>query len=124
MAWHAHRGQTLVLLVYLSSRGLSGASQHQGPFQPGVDPLQPGHCLSAREPAELENRYKNAVFYTDQLLEQMLTQLQLQGLMIRPSSWSPPTTVREFNETQSNSWGYDSNALDLSGAGPPGAGLA
>ncbi|MFE8730978.1 sulfatase-like hydrolase/transferase, partial [Aeromonas hydrophila] len=58
---------------------------------------------------KLENRYKNSVFYTDQLLEQMLSQLQQQGLSEQTIVVITSNHGQEFNETQSNSWGYGSN---------------
>lgn len=81
----------------------------KGPFQPELTRFNPATAYRPENLQKLENRYKNAVFYTDQLLEQMLTQLQLQGLDDQTIVVVTSNHGQEFNETQSNSWGYDSN---------------
>ncbi|MFM5301638.1 DUF3413 domain-containing protein [Aeromonas caviae] len=97
-------------LVYLSSPGdYQVPASIKGPFQPELTRFNPATAYRPENLQKLENRYKNAVFYTDQLLEQMLTQLQLQGLDDQTIVVVTSNHGQEFNETQSNSWGYGSN---------------
>ncbi|WP_323942045.1 DUF3413 domain-containing protein [Aeromonas caviae] len=97
-------------LVYLSSPGdYQVPASIKGPFQPELTRFNPATAYRPENLQKLENRYKNAVFYTDQLLEQMLTQLQLQGLDEQTIVVITSNHGQEFNETQSNSWGYGSN---------------
>ncbi|MEB5772529.1 DUF3413 domain-containing protein [Aeromonas caviae] len=97
-------------LVYLSSPGdYQVPASIKGPFQPELTRFNPATAYRPENLQKLENRYKNAVFYTDQLLEQMLTQLQLQGLDDQTIVVITSNHGQEFNETQSNSWGYGRN---------------
>lgn len=97
-------------LVYLSSPGdYQVPASIKGPFQPELTRFNPATAYRPENLQKLENRYKNAVFYTDQLLEQMLSQLQQQGLGEQTIVVVTANHGQEFNETQSNSWGYGSN---------------
>ncbi|MGY3942534.1 DUF3413 domain-containing protein [Aeromonas tecta] len=97
-------------LVYLSSPGDYELPEGvQGPFQPELTKFNPATAYRPENLQKLENRYKNAVFYTDQLLEQMLERLQQQGLSEQTIVVITSNHGQEFNETQSNSWGYGSN---------------
>ncbi|QXC28991.1 DUF3413 domain-containing protein [Aeromonas sp. FDAARGOS 1409] len=97
-------------LVYLSSPGdYQVPASIKGPFQPELTRFNPATAYRPENLQKLENRYKNAVFYTDQLLEQMLSQLQQQGLGEQTIVVVTSNHGQEFNETQSNSWGYGSN---------------
>ena len=81
----------------------------KGPFQPELTRFNPATAYRPENLQKLENRYKNSVFYTDQLLEQMLSRLQQQGLSEQTIVVITSNHGQEFNETQSNSWGYGSN---------------
>ncbi len=97
-------------LVYLSSPGdYQLPANVKGPFQPELTKFNPATAYQAENLVKLENRYKNAVFYTDQLLEQMLAQLQQQGLSEQTIVVVTANHGQEFNETQNNSWGYGTN---------------
>ena len=97
-------------LVYLSSPGdYQVPASLKGPFQPELTRFNPATAYRPENLQKLENRYKNSVFYTDQLLEQMLSQLQQQGLSEQTIVVITSNHGQEFNETQSNSWGYGSN---------------
>ncbi|MGS3174830.1 DUF3413 domain-containing protein [Aeromonas sanarellii] len=97
-------------LVYLSSPGdYQVPASIKGPFQPELTRFNPATAYRPENLQKLENRYKNAVFYTDLLLEQMLSQLQQQGLGEQTIVVVTSNHGQEFNETQSNSWGYGSN---------------
>jgi membrane-anchored protein YejM (alkaline phosphatase superfamily) len=97
-------------LVYLSSPGdYQVPASLKGPFQPELTRFNPATAYRPENLQKLENRYKNSVFYTDQLLEQMLSQLQQQGLGEQTIVVITSNHGQEFNETQSNSWGYGSN---------------
>jgi hypothetical protein len=97
-------------LVYLSSPGdYQVPASLKGPFQPELTRFNPATAYRPENLQKLENRYKNSVFYTDQLLEQMLSRLQQQGLSEQTIVVITSNHGQEFNETQSNSWGYGSN---------------
>ena len=106
-------------LVYLSSPGIIRVpASIKGPFQPELTRFNPATAYRPENLQKLENRYKNAVFYTDQLLEQMLTQLQLQGLddqTIVVVTSNHGQGVQRDPEQQLGLW---QQLLDLSGAGP------
>ncbi|WP_421201595.1 DUF3413 domain-containing protein [Aeromonas enteropelogenes] len=97
-------------LVYLSSPGdYQLPATMKGPFQPELTNFNPATAYRAENLQKLENRYKNSVFYTDQLLEQMLTQLQLQGMSDNTIVVITSDHGQEFNDTRSNSWGAGTN---------------
>ncbi|WP_421234158.1 DUF3413 domain-containing protein [Aeromonas enteropelogenes] len=97
-------------LVYLSSPGdYQLPATMKGPFQPELTNFNPATAYRAENLQKLENRYKNSVFYTDQLLEQMLTQLQQQGMSDNTIVVITSDHGQEFNDTRSNSWGAGSN---------------
>ncbi|QWL65619.1 DUF3413 domain-containing protein [Aeromonas jandaei] len=97
-------------LVYLSSPGdYQLPATMKGPFQPELTNFNPATAYRAENLVKLENRYKNSVFYTDQLLEEMLTKLQMQGMDSNTVVVITSNHGQEFNDTQSNSWGAGSN---------------
>ncbi|MEZ6965259.1 DUF3413 domain-containing protein [Aeromonas sp. S9(2024)] len=97
-------------LVYLSSPGdYQLPATMKGPFQPELTNFNPATAYRAENLQKLENRYKNSVFYTDQLLEQMLTQLQQQGMSDNTIVVITSDHGQEFNDTRSNSWGAGTN---------------
>ncbi|MGL4717067.1 MAG: DUF3413 domain-containing protein [Aeromonas sp.] len=97
-------------LVYLSSPGnYQLPASMQGPFQPELVNVNPATAYRAENQQKLENRYKNSVFYTDQLLEQMLAKLQSQGMNSNTVVVITANHGQEFNDTRSNSWGAGSN---------------
>ncbi|EKP0307973.1 DUF3413 domain-containing protein [Aeromonas veronii] len=97
-------------LVYLSSPGdYQLPATMKGPFQPELANFNPATAYRAENLQKLENRYKNSVFYTDQLLEQMLTKLQSQGMDSNTIVVITSNHGQEFNDTRSNSWGAGSN---------------
>lgn len=97
-------------LVYLSSPGdYQLPATMKGPFQPELANFNPATAYRAENLQKLENRYKNSVFYTDQLLEQMLTSLQSQGMDSNTVVVITANHGQEFNDTRSNSWGAGSN---------------
>ncbi|WP_439827127.1 DUF3413 domain-containing protein [Aeromonas enteropelogenes] len=97
-------------LVYLSSPGdYQLPATMKGPFQPELTNFNPATAYRAENLQKLENRYKNSVFYTDQLLEQMLTQLQQQGMIDNTIVVITSDHGQEFNDTRSNSWGAGTN---------------
>lgn len=97
-------------LVYLSSPGdYQLPATMKGPFQPELTNFNPATAYRAENLQKLENRYKNSVFYTDQLLEQMLTQLQQQGMSDNTIVVITSDHGQEFNDTLSNSWGAGTN---------------
>ncbi|MFQ2224335.1 DUF3413 domain-containing protein [Aeromonas enteropelogenes] len=97
-------------LVYLSSPGdYQLPATMKGPFQPELTNFNPATAYRAENLQKLENRYKNSVFYTDQLLEQMLIQLQQQGMSDNTIVVITSDHGQEFNDTRSNSWGAGTN---------------
>ena len=96
--------------VYLSSPGAYQLpAEIKGPFQPELTKFNPATAYRAENRQKLENRYKNAVFYTDQLLEQMLDELQQKGLSDDTIVVITANHGQEFNDTDRNSWGSGSN---------------
>ncbi|PJG58984.1 DUF3413 domain-containing protein [Aeromonas cavernicola] len=97
-------------LVYLSSPGNYQLPETmKGPFQPELTKVNPATAYQANNLPKLENRYKNSVFYTDQLLEQMLNNLQQQGMDNDTIVVITSDHGQELNDTLNNSWGAGSN---------------
>jgi len=84
-------------------------SDFKGPFQPEFDSNSPFSAFTAENKEKLLNRYKNALRYTDEQLQSVLASLQ--------ESQEEENTIvvitsdhgMEFNETNSNNWGFGSN---------------
>ncbi|UBO72723.1 DUF3413 domain-containing protein [Aeromonas rivuli] len=96
--------------VYLSSPGAYQLpAEIKGPFQPELTKFNPATAYRAENRQKLENRYKNAVFYADQLLEQMLAELQQKGLSDDTIVVITSDHGQEFNDTDRNSWGSGTN---------------
>ena len=97
-------------LVYLSGPGdYQVPAGIKGPFQPELTRFNPATAYRPENRQKLENRYKNAVFYADQQLEQMLNQLQQQGLGDETIVVVTANHGQEFNDTERNSWGSGTN---------------
>lgn len=97
-------------LLYLSSVGHFATPEgFAGPFQPELTQFNPATAYRKDNQTKLENRYKNAVFYTDQLIEQITRQLESQGLLEKTVVVITSDHGQEFNDTGHNNWGYGNN---------------
>ncbi|ALP41445.1 DUF3413 domain-containing protein [Aeromonas schubertii] len=97
-------------LLYLTSVGrYSTPEQFQGPFQPTLKQFNPATAYRKENRQRLENSYKNAVFYVDQLLEQLTNRLQQQGVLDKTIVIITSDHGMEFNDTGRNNWGYGNN---------------
>ncbi|MGY3925761.1 DUF3413 domain-containing protein [Aeromonas simiae] len=97
-------------LLYLTSAGhYETPSEFKGPFQPELTQFNPATAYRKENQPKLENRYKNAVFYVDQLLEQITAQLTRSGLLDKTVVVITADHGQEFNETRRSSWGAGSN---------------
>ncbi|MBL1378682.1 DUF3413 domain-containing protein [Zobellella iuensis] len=94
--------------VYLDAlNALEVPAGTQGPFQPSLERLNPAQAYRSEQREALFNRYRNAVFYTDQLLGQLLALAQ------RSDSRDTLIVVTsghgmEFNDNANNIWGFGS----------------
>ncbi|MGL5294906.1 MAG: DUF3413 domain-containing protein [Aeromonas sp.] len=97
-------------LVYLSSPGdYQLPASMKGPFQPELAHFNPATAYRPENLQKLENRYKNSVFYTDQLLKQMLTDLHAQGMDSNTIVVITANHGQAFNDADSRHWGTESN---------------
>lgn len=91
--------------VYLDAlNSLSIPPGMEGPFQPSLDKLNPAAPFQSEQHDALMNRYRNAVFYTDQLLAALLSLVQGDGrdtIVVITSGHG-----MEFNDNKNNTWGY------------------
>ena len=94
--------------LYLDAlKALDLPADTRGPFQPSLERLNPALAYHDEQREALFNRYRNAVFYTDQLLGQLLALAQ------RPGSRDTLIIVTsghgmEFNDNGNNTWGFGS----------------
>lgn len=91
--------------VYLDAlNSLSVPEGLQGPFQPALDQLNPAAPFQSGQRDALLNHYRNAVFYTDQLLGALL------GLVQNAERDTIVVVTAghgmEFNDNGNNTWGY------------------
>ncbi|MFP2768432.1 DUF3413 domain-containing protein [Oceanisphaera sp. KMM 10153] len=94
--------------VYLDALNqLDLPADTEGPFQPSLQQLNPAQAYQNEQRDALFNRYRNAVFYTDRLLGQLLSRVrQVEGrdtLIIVTSGHGV-----EFNDNDNNTWGFGS----------------
>ena len=81
-----------------------------GPFQPELEQVNPFAGFSEANAAKLINRYRNAVFYTDQLLGGLLDNLNDLGLADNTVVVITSDHGQEFNDSGHNNWGAGSNS--------------
>ncbi|GAA3525543.1 DUF3413 domain-containing protein [Zobellella aerophila] len=80
-----------------------------GPFQPSLERLNPAQAYQDKQREALFNRYRNAAFYTDQLLGQLFETLREQGMEHDTLVVITASHGMEFNENRNNTWGYGSS---------------
>ncbi|WMC09666.1 DUF3413 domain-containing protein [Oceanimonas pelagia] len=91
--------------VYLDAlNALSLPEGMTGPFQPSLTQLNPADSYRAEQHEALLNRYRNAVFYTDQLLGGLLGLVQ--GLERNTLVVVTSGHGMEFNDNGNNTWGF------------------
>ncbi|ENY71515.1 DUF3413 domain-containing protein [Aeromonas diversa] len=97
-------------LLYLNSVGsYATPAGFQGPFQPTLKQFNPATAYRKEHRQKLENSYKNAVFYVDQLLEQITAGLQQRGMLDNTVVVITADHGLEFNDSGRNNWGYGNN---------------
>ncbi len=64
------------------------------------------------DPAPYLNRYKNAVYFNDGLIDQVLTSLKQQGLLKNTLIILTGDHGQELNDSHQNYWGHNSNFTD------------
>lgn len=84
-------------------------ANYQGPFQPELTSNSPFATFTPENHDKLVNRYKNALRYTDEALQTLFVNLQEKGLEENTIVMITSDHGMEFNETNSNSWGFGSN---------------
>ncbi|PSJ44907.1 alkaline phosphatase [Zobellella endophytica] len=101
-----HEARPWFSYLYLDALSRLDLPEHQrGPFQPSLERINPADSYRDEQRLALFNRYRNAVFYTDQLLGQLLATL--------PSPSRRDTLIivtsghgMEFNDNGNNTWGF------------------
>lgn len=79
------------------------------PFQPDWQLVNLAELDNQSEVAPVKNRYLNAVHYADSLLGQLIDDLKAKGELDKTLIIVTSDHGMEFNDTQSNSWGYNTN---------------
>lgn len=93
--------------VYLDAlNALELPPGQSGPFQPSLQQINPTRPYHSEQREALFNRYRNAVFYTDQLLGELLA-------LVRSTPRDTIVVVTsghgvEFNDNGNNTWGFGS----------------
>ncbi|NHI01270.1 DUF3413 domain-containing protein [Oceanimonas sp. MB9] len=91
--------------VYLDAlNALSLPDGMNGPFQPSLERLNPAEPYRSEQHDALLNRYRNAAFYTDQLLGGLLGLLQ--GVERNTIVVVTSGHGMEFNDNGNNTWGF------------------
>lgn len=88
---------------------LAVPADYQGPFQPELLDGNPFAAFTPENHDKFINRYKNAVRYSDEQLQQVMNALQERQLSEKTIVIVTADRGLEFNETNTNSWGSGSN---------------
>ncbi len=88
---------------------LAVPTDYQGPFQPELVDSNPFAAFTPENHDRFINRYKNAVYYSDEQLRQIMSVLQERQLSEKTIVIITSDRGLEFNETNTNSWGSGSN---------------
>lgn len=79
------------------------------PFEPAVKVCDRLNLTQHSDPLPYLNRYKNAVYYVDGLIEEVLKQLKQQGLLDKTIVVITADHGEEFNENHGDFWGHASD---------------
>lgn len=95
-------------LFYDAPHGYSTPPQFSGPFQPetGMNylALSPDY-----DPTKVRNRYRNSIYYDDQLIGEVLDDLEKRQLLSNTIVIITADHGQEFNDNHKNYWGHGSN---------------
>ena len=112
MHWQQARSEGLPWFAYISLDGpgnLELPANYQGPNQPELKQLDPFNSISPKLRPQLVNRYKNSVFYVDQLLGTLFEQMQTAQLMDNTLIVITSDHGFELGESEPDNWGAGSN---------------
>ena len=112
MRWQQGQPKDQPWFTYLSLDGpgsLELPANYQGPNQPELKRLDPFNSISPELRPQLINRYKNAVFYVDQLLGTLFESMQTAQLMDNTLIIITSDHGFELGESGQDNWGAGSN---------------
>ncbi len=112
MRWQQARpdGQPWFAYIALDGPGsLQLPADFQGPYQPELKQLDPFSTISEAQQPQLINRYKNSVFYVDQLLGSLFERWQGSQMMDNTLIIITSDHGFELGDTEPTSWGAGNN---------------
>lgn len=115
LQWHEwlnkqkHDRQWFSYLNLTMPATLAIPNDFKGPFQPELDNNSPFTAFNQDNKAKLLNRYKNALRYIDEQLQDVIADIQERQVEENTVIVITSDHGMEFNETNNNNWGYATN---------------
>ena len=97
------------MLFYDAPHAFSLPEDFHSPFSPMLDEVNYMELHNDYDPTPFLNRYKATALYVDGLIAAVYQQLQRQNLLHNTIVVITSDHGQEFNETQQNYWGHNSN---------------
>jgi hypothetical protein len=103
-------GRPFFSLLFLDApHSFSRDASAGSPFQPALENINYLDLDNDFDPTEFLNLYKNSVHYDDTLVGQVIKTLEQQSLLDETVLIITGDHSQEFNDTQQNYWGHNSN---------------
>ena len=99
-------------LFYDAPHGFSTPANYPNPFQPDWKEVNQMALGPDFDKTPYLNRYRNAVHFVDEQLQQVMANLQAQGLMDNTVVIVTADHGEEFNDNGLNYWGHNGNFTD------------
>jgi uncharacterized protein len=96
-------------LFYDSSHQYAYPAGWQGPFQPEWAVVNHLQLSNSFDPLPFKNRYRNSLYYSDQLFGEVIAALRARGQLERTVVVMTGDHGDEFNDNHQNYWGHNSN---------------
>jgi uncharacterized protein len=112
LSWQQAQPQDSPWFSYVALNGpgsLILPANYQGPYQPEIKRLDPFSTISQEQRPLLINRYKNAVFYMDQLLGRYFDQLMVHQVLDNTLVVITSDHGFELGDESSHNWGSGGN---------------
>jgi len=95
--------------MFFDSPHVAGHPDETAPFQPELKEVNHLTLNNSTDPVPYVNRYKNAVYYNDMLIGQVLEQLKKSNLLDNTVIVITGDHGEEFNDLKMNYWGHVGN---------------
>ncbi len=108
----ANRDKTkpfMSLVFYDAPHAYAMPKSFQKPFLPSLEKINYLALNNNTDPVPFRNRYKNSIYFNDQLMGDIFKALQDENLMDNTIVIVTGDHGQEFNETKQNYWGHNGN---------------